>query len=411
MPFGRLPRFGYPSGAFAGGVPSSRDSASFREMRQILLSISLVLFGCVALFAATPSLSLRAKVEPSAERYYTGQRIRIVLEAEADGAEISGIQFFGLPDPEWAQKVAEAELEGDRGVRAGETFHLRRWTVDYLILSPGNFVFQPHMRARLQTRSQRGTGPAFVFSSSIERPASATGHPFPMKVFAPPSPSPADFSGLVGDFRLEAGLVPDVASPGDLVNLRWSLVGLGNFSDFHPPAVDVEAGLFRAYAPKFEAPADVRDRMDITQVFVPLTPASTNLPPLAVTIFDPVAGAYRTLRAGPFSLDLVERKTDDESAYLPHVEGGGVFVAGQAGKGSVGEMDADGGDVSPGILNAPAMGRLAPSASSLKIRTLPAGSPVELLERSGSWMRVASPGGPSAWIPASAIGSGAAFEQ
>ena len=353
--------------------------------------------------AAAPSLALRARIEPAAARHYTGQRVRLVLEAEARGAEIAQVQLLGLPDAEWAQKVDEAELEGNRGVRDGETTHLWRYAIDYLLVAPGTHAFQPRARTRLATRSQRGNGPAFVFSSSIERPASSSADVLSLDVIAPPSPAPADFCGLVGDFRLTASLDPAEASPGDLVNLRWSLSGLGNAEDFRPPALAAPADLFRAYAPKIETPPDARDRVDVVQVFVPQTLAATNLPPLAVTVFDPVAGAYRTLRAGPFALRLAERLADDEPDWPPNAEinrQGPVAADGQPQAPATSDSGAAGAPATSRILSAPAIGRFAPSASSRKLRTLPAGTPVEELERSGAWVRVAAPGGPSVWIPA-----------
>ena len=355
---------------------------------------------------AAPSLALRARIEPAAERHYTGQRVRLVVEAEARGSEISRVQLLGLPDAEWAQDVAEAELEGERGVRDGETTHVWRYAIDYLLLSPGTHAFQPRARTMLATRSQRGNGPAFVFSSSVERPASAAADVLSLDISTPPVPAPADFCGLVGDFRLSASLDPAEASPGDLVNLRWSLAGLGNVDDFHPPALAAPDALFRTYAPKIETPADARDRVDVVQVFVPQSLASTNLPPLAVTVFDPVAGAYRTLRAGPFALHLAERQIDDEPDWpvdSASNQPASAVSAGHPQPSVAPGSPADGVPPASRVLAAPAIGRFAPSASSRKLRTLPAGTSIEVLERSGAWERVAAPGGPSVWIPATPL--------
>ena len=382
------------------------------KARTLLALLCAGLFGAAARLEAAPSgggasLTLRARIEPSAARYYAGQRVRLVLEAEARGAEIAQVQQLpGLPDPEWAQKVDEAELEGERGVRDGETAHIWRYAIDYLLVAPGLHGFQPRARTMLATRSQRGNGPAFVFSSSILRPVAAAADAISLDVVAPPSPAPADFCGLVGDFGLEASLDPAEASPGDLVNLRWSLVGLGNFADFRPPAVEAPAALFRTYAPKNETPAEARDRVDVAQVFVPQTLAATNLPPLAVTVFDPVAGSYRTLRAGPFALALSERVAEDETAYLPAPAAPAATAGGTADAAPSAVPEAVASPGAPSVLAAPAIGRLAPSASSMKLRTLPAGTAVEVLERSGAWARVAAPGGPSVWIPAPAGGEG-----
>ena len=376
-------------------------------MRHFALSLLAALLAPVLAFGApSPSLALRARLEPAAARHYTGQRVRLVLEAEARGAEISQIQLFGLPDAEWAQKVAEAELEGERGVRDGETTHIWRYAIDYLLVASGTHGFQPRLRTMLATRSQRGNGPAFVFSSSIERPAPASADAISLTVSPPPTPAPADFCGLVGDFRLAASLDPAEASPGDLVNLRWSLEGLGNVEDFRPPALAAPNGLFRVYAPKNETPADARDRVDVAQVFVPQSLAATNLPPLAVTIFDPVAGAYRTLRAGPFALRLVERKADDEPDWPVDAASNrqDAATADAQPRQPADAVGYAGERASPRVLAAPAIGRFAPSASSRKLRTLPAGTVVEERERSGPWMRVAAPGGPSVWIPAADAG-------
>ena len=332
--------------------------------------------------------SLRAVVDPAQDAYYVGQRVGVTLELETKGEELNAINGTdGFPDPSWAQTDENfSEVAGSGGPRNGVMVSVRRFRAEYILLRAGSFTFTPRIRASLLGEPTGRNG--FLFGSMRTlRDAIAEASPVTLAVRPLPEPAPPGFCGCVGDFALSAAVDPETASPGDLVNLRWELCGKGNTGDFHlPPSIAAEG--FRPYEPTFETePGAVR----VQQVLVPQSLAATNLPAFSVTVFRPSTGAYEPLSAGPFHIRLQERTAevfDDfpgQTAQVPSPTTGNADAPAQADDGLL-------------LLPAPAVGRLAPSPKALRLRTLPAGSAVRVLERSGAWARVEFRGS-AVWIP------------
>ena len=342
---------------------------------------------------ATPLLraefALRAIVDPAQDAYYVGQRIGVTLELEMKGEELSAINGTdgGFPDPSWAQADGNfSEVAGTGGSRNGAMVSVRRFRAEYILLRAGSFTSAPRIGASLlgEPSSRRG----FLFGSMRTlRDAIAEAPPVTLAVRPLPEPAPPGFCGCIGEFALSAAVDPATASPGDLVNLRWELRGKGNTGDFHlPPSISAEG--FRPYEPTFETePGAVR----VHQVLVPQSLAATNLPAFSVTVFRPSTGTFETLSAGPFPVHLQERTAE----VFDDFPGQATQPSSPATGGADAPTPADDGLL---LLPAPAIGRLAPSPKALRLRTLPAGSAVRVLERSGAWARVEFRGS-AVWIP------------
>ena len=366
-----------------------------RLPRPLLRAAALSLLAA-SVAAGAPELAVRAIVEPAQRTYYAGQTIRLVLELESRDQEVGRVNVSGLPDDEWAQTRQREflELAGTSDLQDGAVVNVRRFAVDYVLLQSGIRTFRPRVTAMLSRRIQRNANSlfgSFVQSHQVQESA----EPVTLRVAPLPTPAPADACGLVGDFTLRASLSPEEASPGDLVNLRWSLSGIGNLGDFTPPD-PVPAEGFKVYAPRLEQEAS-NDVLRVSQVYVPESLSSTNVPAFSVSVFNPAKGAYETLTAGPFPLRLRERVAE-EIADFPAL--GPAPAAARPDTAAPEQFpDAPSGDADAFVLSAATEGRLAPSGESLRLRTLPAGAAVRVLERSGRWLRVESDGA-SSWIPA-----------
>lgn len=339
-------------------------------------------------------LLLRARVEPAQQTYYVGQTIRLILEFEAHDEEVGRVQVGGLPDPEWAETHQSelAELAGSSDVRNDVTVNIRRFAIDYLLLQSGERTFRPNATAMLERRIQRG-GSSLFRSFVQSHQVGARAQSITLRIAPIPSLAPDDYCGLVGSFKLNASIDPTDASPGDLVNLRWTLSGIGNFADFQPPAVRSVDG-FKVYEPKATTDA-ATDTLSVAQVYVPQSLASTNIPALSISVFNPKRGAYETLTAGPFSLHLHERVADDIQDFVPAAPAEDGAAQGGA---SSSPQDPAAAPSRGRTLAAPAEGHLAPSAQSLRLRTLSSGTEVTVLETSGRWQRVDPGDGAAVWI-------------
>lgn len=347
----------------------------------------------VSVLFADSAFVVRALVEPEQETYYTGQTIRLVLEFEAHDEEVGGVNVGGLPDEFWAQsqQTEFVELAGSSEPREGTLVNIRRFAVDYILLKSGDHSFQPRATAMLSRRMQRGGGNSLFGTFIQSHQTAARANAVSLHVVPLPANAPSDACGLVGAFALQASLDPAEASPGDLVNLRWSLHGIGNLADFQPPPT-IPADGFKVYDAKCEVDT-TNDLLRVSQVYVPQSLASTNVPAFSVSFFNPVKGAYETLSAGPFALRLRERVAET-------IED---FPVGSSS--NVSETAASpppvpaAGDAAVFVLTASVNGKLAPSSESLTLRNLPVGATVRVLERSARWMRVEADGS-SVWIPA-----------
>ncbi len=118
---------------------------------------------------------------------------------------------------------------------------------------------------------------------------------------------PTDFSGAIGEFRLDGAVIPQKVTQGDPVTLSLKLSGKGNFQALKGPQLTETQG-WRTYPPAehFES-SDVFgwkgvktfETTMIAQQAVTATPGSS------FSYFDPVATKYVTLTTKPLPLEML----------------------------------------------------------------------------------------------------------
>lgn len=130
---------------------------------------------------------------------------------------------------------------------------------------------------------------------------------------------PADFSGAVGQFSLDASADPTSAGPGEPVTLSLQVSGRGNFDAMSPPALTRADG-WRTYAPKEKFQQDDAVGSAGTKTFEYKMVArsdQTATPGAEFSYFDPRKKEYITLRADPQQVDAAGRggaEADDQSS-------------------------------------------------------------------------------------------------
>lgn len=133
---------------------------------------------------------------------------------------------------------------------------------------------------------------------------------------------PAEFSGAIGQFSLEASAEPRNAGPGEPVTLRLAVSGRGNFDAISPPALTGADG-WRTYAPKEKFQRDDAIGSAGTKTFDFKMVARTDqtaTPGAEFSYFDPRKKQYVTLKAEPQPVDAAGRGSaapDDQT--LPPV--------------------------------------------------------------------------------------------
>lgn len=119
---------------------------------------------------------------------------------------------------------------------------------------------------------------------------------------------PAQFSGAVGRYTLQAKAQPLAVAAGDPVTLKVEISGQGNINAIEPPALGSLAG-FTVYEPKAESEEKVEEggfggARRFEYILIPQRGGVQEIPPISFAFFDPSQGQYRTLQSAPIRLEV-----------------------------------------------------------------------------------------------------------
>lgn len=140
-----------------------------------------------------------------------------------------------------------------------------------------------------------------------------------VKVRALPLPAegkPANFTGAVGDFSIQASATPTELAVGDPLAVEIIIEGIGNFDGLNSPPLTQPEG-WRSYPARrynVDGPQDANQlaammvpgtsrRVGFSQVFVP-EKQHPQLPPFELTYFSPVQKKYVTVNTAPVALNI-----------------------------------------------------------------------------------------------------------
>ena len=341
-----------------------------------------------SLFVALVSLSfgafaqsLSVSIRPQQDFYWAGQRVSCILSLGLDGAVLhdgGNLQLSGLPENSAAVDF------GSFSPGAGVTGVDFEWVAPLSLMAPTNFAISPKISGTLRReKSRKGS---FFRQFSLE-PFSVAAEPAVVEVRALPLDGrPSDFCGAVGPLSADVSLEPVRCSPGDIVTLRYSLSGPG--AEMAMP-LDWEAGeAFKTYPPRVEKRED--GFFSAIQTVVPLSFASTSPVPFSVSWFDPERGWTRSA-GGAFRLVLEERRPEPEEELT-----GNPDLEATVRPRSRSEETSSGSGVFTVASSLKA--RFAPGKTSPVLFEVPSGTPLEVIERSGRWLRVKIPSGYAGWI-------------
>lgn len=255
------------------------------------------------------------------------------------------LRLYSLPDIELGREISLLggfpetgfvlgpfeELQLVREEVDGRFYNLRRFRTRVRALTAGEFTLQPALRAGIVDRSQSRRRDPFggffddPFFRVATTPVTAAVPPQTLAVRdIPPDGRPADFSGAVGQFTFTADVRPRELKVGEPITVTLRLQGVGNIAAARPPAY-ADTDLFRAYEARLLGdtpdPAADRGAKTFEQVVLPRTDDLRELPPLQFSFFDPAAGQYRNVTAGPFPL-TVHPSENGANAMLLQVPGG-----------------------------------------------------------------------------------------
>jgi hypothetical protein len=128
----------------------------------------------------------------------------------------------------------------------------------------------------------------------------------------PQAGRPADFSGLVGTFRMETKIEPKSLAAGESCTLSVAVSGRGNvhrIPDLKAPTLEA----FKVYADQpaltvETGPEGLTGSKTMKWALVPERQGAHQIPPLTLSYFDPSSQRYRVLRSEPLTLTVLPGK-------------------------------------------------------------------------------------------------------
>ncbi len=359
------------------------------------MSFKGIICGLLALLAGVLyGEGIEARFHTKPEKVFTGAEYDLILEIDVPAEnELQDIGLQGIPF--LANQSFESAPTTQHGDKRRMSFVARMHAEAPMIIR-----LEGMLTGRLvQQRQTLG-----LFKSWRSESARTPIQPFELRIRdLPPEGRPQNFSGAIGEFILSASVQPDKLRTGELATLQLSVNGIGNLSSVTNLRAEADSALFRVYPPKQVTAKP--DKLELTQVVIPLTPQSTNLPAVAFSYFDTDTERYKTLSAGPFALtiDTSVATNSTEQVRVIHVNRTETTESTLDEKASdfVRRLNLQHGARSATVAKV-ATAHLAPSEQSLPLFTVTAGTTVQVLESADSQVRIDS-NGRRGWIAANAL--------
>lgn len=129
-----------------------------------------------------------------------------------------------------------------------------------------------------------------------------------IEVLPLPSPKPANFSGGVGEFKVEGELLTPNVATHDLCTYRITVTGSGNMKLIKAPAVSFPKD-FDAYDPKVSDKTSlgvngITGEITYDYTFVPRNVGTYDIPATEFVYFNTISNSYETLKIAPLRLEV-----------------------------------------------------------------------------------------------------------
>ena len=254
---------------------------------------------------------------------YLNQAIRVKLQLLVGNVAVRGIEMPTLQAEGFLVKPIGQPRQSNVVAGGGRYTLLEFETViipirtGQLSLGPASIDCQLVQRQRRRRPSPFGSDP---FEEFFERgslfddffgratlyPVTVNAEPVTISVLPlPAEDQPKDFAGAVGQFSLEAHIMPTEVSVGDPVTVTMTVRGDGNFDSVSPPTFSGDLSRFKVYEPQQrtgeDRPAGPRQKV-FEQVLIPQDPSVREIPAVRFSYLDPDRGEYETLTQGPIAL-------------------------------------------------------------------------------------------------------------
>ncbi|MGH7730522.1 MAG: BatD family protein, partial [Candidatus Eiseniibacteriota bacterium] len=271
--------------------------------------------------------NLFLSVVPSRRTAYVGEPITVEILL-CSRFQITDGGWAALPafDGFWAEKVFDADrFDFQTRVIDGKQYGVSVLKkVALFPLSPGRATIKPMAFNVAIARAPRDIFEFFGGSQAVK----VESKPLTLDILPLPEKGrPAEFTGGVGRFALDASLDRATTTHSEPVNLTVRISGSGNLRMIDKPVVPPIVGL-RILEPEIKddvrvAGAAARGTKTFRYPIIPQSDGRYVIAPIAVAYFDPQDKAYKTMRTGP-----LEFAASGSAVGAPLVEPTGLKVLG-----------------------------------------------------------------------------------
>ena len=184
---------------------------------------------------------------------YSGQQVNYILEfwRPSQGSRL-GQPKFSIPEfNDFIVEQDQARQDEREELKDGLLYYVTKVSIPIITVKQGEFEFPAGVAAYNVPRRGRRSGGLFSSMFGIDpfavgTPKKAYSEPVKIKVNGLPTPRPADFDGLVGQFVIENKVDKDKISEGGNLTLELKLTGVGNLQDWQAPSLEIPG--FKVYA-------------------------------------------------------------------------------------------------------------------------------------------------------------------
>ena len=200
--------------------------------------------------------------------------------------------------------------QGRQRIISGQMFNIYRIHGAVTALKPGQHTLGPvAVRGGLEVEQQRGGGFDDLVNRMMGqvqfREVPVTVDAVPIEVLPLPEEGrPADFSGAVGQWKLDVTAKPTDVAVGDPITVTIKVSGNGNIDTVPMPKLGPLDG-FKTYDPTTKTTKDdlnTTGERVMQQVLIAKSTDVKELPEVRLAYFDPEARAYKTAVQSPIKL-------------------------------------------------------------------------------------------------------------
>jgi hypothetical protein len=254
-----------------------------------------------------------------------GEQLRATIKLYiSPNIPLNGFDDVKLPSYEgfWTKEIdVPQQINFTREVYNGKIYQVG--VLKKTILFPqqtGNIKIDPFeitCLVRQRVRAQQGFFDDFFDSYRVVK-AKVVSDPVTVSVKDLPN-QPANYSGAVGSFNLNADLDKTDVKSNDAVTLKLTVTGSGNLGLINPPKIELPQD-FEAYEPKTTEHSVASDNglngsVTFEYLFIPRFAGNFTIPPVEFVYFNPSTRQYETKTTKAFTLN-VQKGSDDQNAVM-----------------------------------------------------------------------------------------------